>query len=1147
MKRDEAKKPMANELQIKAEQLKFLFAPAIPVAIAHNVAGLIILSFLWDQTQVAHAELFAFLAVIFVVSVARLLQYIAYKKAPQSLSQVRDWEKQFFIGSIAIGLVWCLSQIWFFPRLDAPHQLMMVIVIGGVAALGSISFSPLRKAYIVFIPIVLLPVTGMLLFESYQNASGISVLLMFLLLGLFGGAERNYRNIVQNISLRIESQEREEAIRLSKEKLRESEERFSLAMKGANDGLWDWNLETDEVYYSPRWKEMLGYKEDELGSTLDVWSGLVHPDDKDRALEKVQEYVEGRAGSFEVEMRMRHKQGHWVIVLSRAFLVRRSSDHKAIRLTGTHVDITERKKLEEEKQSQIHHLESMQKIADAVSSSLMFDGMLNSVIKATREIFESDRAWLLYPCDPEADYFEVPVESNLPEYPGAFALKQKIPVTSEIKQVFEDALGSKVALVYCPVSLGDITDQFTLRSQLVMAIKPQFGKPWLLGLHQCSHERAWTVAEQRLCNDIGSRITDVLSAAHLERELGRSEKYFRSIIENTSDIITIIKADGTVTYESPSVERVLGYKPDELLGEIAFDYVHPDDQQVMMAKLRECLQTSGAVVSAEFRGRHKDGSWRALETIGNNLLHDPNVQGIVVTSRDITERKLVEEKLRTLSQSVEQAGESVLITDKQGIIEYVNPAFTEITGYTSEEVVGKNPSILKSDAQDASCYKSLWETLTRGEVWHGTLIDRKKDGSFFPALLSVSPIHDERGEITHYVGIQQDMTEHEQLEQQLQQAQKMEAIGTLVGGIAHDFNNMLASIMGVTYLAKLKIEDKAIVMNKLEVIETLSIRAADMVSQLLTFARKDSIKMSVFSLTPFLNEALKLARSGIPENIKLCYQTCPDNLMIHGDMTQLQQMIMNLLNNARDALTGVSNPVIDCVLEIYPATNAFRKKHSDLQGDRFAHLTIRDNGCGIPEAQLSQIFDPFFTTKPVGEGTGLGLSMAFGSIQRHGGVVEVESEVGKGTAFHLYLPLQEKVEKDEVEEAVAAVKSRGETILLVDDDENVRRTACEVLRSLGYKVLEASDGRQAIEVYSAKQDSIDLLIIDVVMPEMGGVEAVRKIREINPALPVIFATGYDKQAALEKEGTLANSMVLSKPFRVEKLSQNVRTMFESTK
>jgi len=527
-------------------------------------------------------------------------------------------------------------------------------------------------------------------------------------------------------------------------------------------------------------------------------------------------------------------------------------------------NITTRKQVEAEKQSHIRTLESLQKISDAINIPDSPDRAMNEVISTVREIFASDRAWLLYPCDPETDFWEVPVEATLPEYPGALALKKKIPLAPESAQVFSDALASKHPVVYCPMVTGDKrVDAFAVRSQMVMAIRPKHGKPWLLGLHQCSYEREWTDGDRELLGLIGVRIADLLSSIYQDRAL------------------------------------------------------------------------------------------------------------------------------RNLSSAMEQAGESVVITDRHGTIEYVNPAFTAITGYAADEAIGRDPSMLKSDAQDPAYYREMWETITRGEVWCGTLIDRKKDGSFYPALMSVAPILDDDGNITHFVATQQDMTEYKRLEEQFFEAQKLQAIGTLAGGIAHDFNNMLAAVQGNTFLAHRHTGHNPELDERLDSIDMIIGRAAAMVKQLLTYARKDRVNKAPFSLNAFIKDGFKMAKTVIPENIEHICDLCQDDLVINGDASQLQQALMNLLINARDAVADTPKPRITCTLQPYAATDWFLKEHPELRNTLFARLTVRDNGCGITHDKLNKIFEPFFTTKEVGKGTGLGLAMVYGSIKTHGGVIDV--------------------------------------------------------------------------------------------------------------------------------------------------------------
>lgn len=598
------------------------------------------------------------------------------------------------------------------------------------------------------------------------------------------------------------------------------------------------------------------------------------------------------------------------------------------------------------------------------------------------------------------------------------------------------------------------------------------------------------------------------------------------------------------TFISPQVEQLLGYPADSWEDVDSWaKRIHPDDREPAVSSCSES-RSRGEDHILDYRVIASDGRVVWVRDHVSVLMENNSPKALIGVMLDITEQKLAEEALHKLSSAMEQAGEGILITDRNAIIEYVNPAFTKITGYSLEEAVGKDPSILKSTAQDPSYYKELWATITQGEVWHGTLIDRRKDGSYYPALMSVAPIHNDRDEITHFVSIQQDMTEFKKMEEQFLHAQKMEAIGTLVGGIAHDFNNMLGAMLGNVHLAKRTLEKGEDVSNRLDNIEKLGLRAADMVKQLLTFSRKDKVSVIPFSLNSFMKEGFKLAKSVIPENIEHVCNICQEELIIQGNATQLQQVLMNLLNNACHAVSGVVKPNITCSLRHYVADGEFIRAHPDLSGIHFAYLTVRDNGCGITKEHLNKVFEPFFTTKGVGEGTGLGLAMVYGSIQTHGGAIEVETELGKGTAFHIYLPLN-KVEAEKVkEEKTAVMPGCQETILLVDDEIDMRETTGEVLRNIGYKVIIASDGQEALQLFEDKQNDIDLIISDVVMPNMGGDELAKSIRLLDKKVPFIFATGYDKNQVMFSEGQIDQSIIINKPFSVVELSQSIRRMIE---
>jgi PAS domain S-box-containing protein len=619
----------------------------------------------------------------------------------------------------------------------------------------------------------------------------------------------------------------------------------------------------------------------------------------------------------------------------------------------------------------------------------------------------------------------------------------------------------------------------------------------------------------------------------------------KSIVDNATDSLIMTDDKGMIEAFNPASERLFGYCSDEVIGS-NFSMLIPDSDQFHLKQLLE-TDNSHAMTEGIFEesGQRKDGSTFPLEmTI--NAFTSGGCKRVVFELRDISQRLRSEAVVRQLSQSVNQAGESILITDKDGNIEYTNPAFTKITGYTFDEVEGMNPRLLKSGKQDHAFYKTLWDTISHGEKWQKMIVDKKKDGTLYPALLSISPIYNKPGHITHYVAIQQDMTEYEQLENQFRQAQKMEAIGTLVGGIAHDFNNMLAGMTGNLYLAGKQVKHLPEVQKKLKIVEDLSYQASDMIQQLLTFARKSMVEIKPFGLVTFLKEITKLHSAGIPENILFQKEFYHEELVIKGDATQIQQVVVNLLNNACDAVEDVSEPRIRLKLEKFEADETFLSLYPEVKGHLFAHIMVEDNGHGINKEDQKHIFEPFFSTKEVGKGTGLGLAMAYGAIQSHGGIIDVKSTLGQGTAIHIYLPLKEEVEfivkQDDIGETAAG---GGETILIVDDNADVRVTTREVLESLGYHVLEAADGLKAVNVFTIHQNDISLVLTDQVMPRLSGTETAKRIRTIRPEIKIIFMTGYDKDEVLQIESCSGEHVILSKPCTVQKLSQAIRNQLDS--
>ncbi|ATX79321.1 PAS domain S-box-containing protein [Mariprofundus aestuarium] len=512
--------------------------------------------------------------------------------------------------------------------------------------------------------------------------------------------------------------------------------------------------------------------------------------------------------------------------------------------------------------------------------------------------------------------------------------------------------------------------------------------------------------------------------------------------------------------------------------------------------------------------------------------------------REISSR---EASLQKLSQAIDQAGEAILICNRDGILEYVNPAFSEATGYSIDEAVGSMPKdIVNSGMQSESFYQELWKTILSGDPWEGALTNRRKDGSHYPVLMSIAPIVSD-GKITHFVAIQQNMSKQNLLEDQLRQSQKMESLGTLVGGIAHDFNNLLAGMTGNLYLAKIKSNNSPDAIKNIENVEKLSFKAAGLISQLLTYARKGPVQMHEIELCNHMQNALKLIQAGIPENIELTADFSNELLPIWGDSTQLDQILMNLLSNAKDAVADSNNPHIHIAIQPFESNDSFRRfhpHHADI--DNYAQVTVRDNGHGISEEQVELIFEPFYTTKEVGKGSGLGLAMIYGAMQTHNAIIDVTSQLDRGSEFHLYFPLIEAPIIETVNGAIEEHHGQGQGILIVDDEPTLCETCCEIVESMGYRSFSAPNGREGLELFKQQSASIDLILTDVVMPKLSGPEMVGYIRKSHPDIPVIFMTGYDK-SLLSKEVELKNSMVTPKPLNIVEFRHHVGKLLRNVK
>jgi two-component system, cell cycle sensor histidine kinase and response regulator CckA len=639
-----------------------------------------------------------------------------------------------------------------------------------------------------------------------------------------------------------------------------------------------------------------------------------------------------------------------------------------------------------------------------------------------------------------------------------------------------------------------------------------------------------------------THVVDMTERRKAEQALAASETLLRQFIKHSPAAVAMF--DTEMRYLQVSDRWLADYhlERERVVGRCHYD-VFPDlperwkevHRRVLAGAVESCLEDEFVRADGTAEWLH----WEARPW----LTSDGAIGGLTIFTRLVTEGRRAAAELVRLSRAIEQSAESVLITDPAGTIVYVNPAFETVTGYSREEALGQNPRILKSGRQGPEFYRQMWTTLTRGRTWTGRITNRRKDGSLLEEDAAISPVRDSSGRVVNYVAVKRDITHEKSLEQQLLQAQKLEAVGRLAGGVAHDFNNIVGVILGYGEAVQRKLPAEDPLRGKVQQILRAAGRAADLTRQLLAFSRKQVLQPRALDLNEALSGMEKMLRRLIGEDVELTLRPEPGLGPVRADPGQVEQVLMNLAVNARDAMPQggnltieTSNLTLDCPLNLGRWV---------LPPGRYAVLAVTDDGEGISPDVEAHIFEPFFTTKEAGKGTGLGLSTVYGIVKQSEGFISVHSEIGVGTTFTIYLPRIDEQPGEEAEEDRTAVPGGTETILVVEDEAALRDLLRDVLEDNGYTVLAASDGTEALRTAERHVGAIHLLLTDVVMPGMTGPHLARQFSASRPDAKIVYVSGYSEEAVASRGRLGPGDLLLHKPFAPDALLRSVRDVLDA--
>ncbi|MGO9413583.1 MAG: PAS domain S-box protein [Syntrophobacteraceae bacterium] len=1021
-----------------------------------------------------------------------------------------------------------------------------------------------------------------------------------------------------------------EISRLQHEK---SEERFSRAMEAISDGLWDWDVATGNVYFSPGYFSMLGYEPEEFPAKPDAWLEMVHPDDRKRALAVEEACIRNDVPAFGVEFRMLSHDGTWRWILRRGKVIIRNADGRALRMVGTHIDMTERKQAEEAlRESEAIYRTLVENIPQKV-----FMKDTNSCYVSINEHLARDFG--IRPADVfgKTDYDFFP-RKLADKYRANDKRIMKTGATEELevhnlspgkeewvktfKTPVRDVNGKIIGVfgIFWDITERKLSEEaLSLRESYLTAIlENQPGLVWLKDkegrflavnhtfARSCGMERSeevlgktdldiWPrelaekyrnddkavlttgtpIAVEEAISDRGEMkwfetfktpvldkdgqilgtsgyARDITERKNAAKALHESELRLRTIFQTTNEGFWLIDNDTVTTDLNPRMCAILGRNREEVFGKKIFDFVDSENKAIFEQQMR--LRAQGEVGAYEIALSRPDGSNVLCQFNATPLFDESgNKVGSFAMVTDISERKRAEIALRMSEERFSKifraspVGTSITrLSDDQCVD--INDALLRLLGYTREEVIGQNVLKMGVWANPGDRAEVIEVLQEQGSIRDFETQLVSKSGEIIDVLGSAEVI--EMAEERYMLSLAHDITERKRgekekkrLEEQLFQAQKIESVGRLAGGVAHDFNNMLGVIIGRAEMALQQDVSNDKLQHHLDEILKAGLRSADLTRQLLAFARKQTAVAKILDLNDTISGMLQMLRRLIGEDIDLLWGPELDLWKVKIDPSQVDQVLANLVVNARDAISGVGAVTIRTENVVIDDSN--KAKAQELIPGDYVLLTVSDTGEGMSQEIRENIFEPFFTTKELGKGTGLGLSTVYGVVKQNDGFIYVESEQGKGTTFKIYLPRFEAETTQVPSEEITIKRLTGtETILLVEDDEAILDLGKMILENLGYTVLAARTPVDAFNLVDEHPRDIHLLITDVVMPEMNGRELAEKLSAIRPNLKCLYMSGYTADVVAHRGILDAGVNFIQKPFRSDDIAARVREVLD---